>query len=212
MSDNWPTELRLAKDRKTLNVAFEGGDRFALPAEYLRVSVTDRCDFRCVYCMSEHMTFLPKADLLTLEELDRLCSAFIVKGVRKLRLTGGEPLVRRGIMTLVRSLSRHVGDGLDELTLTTNGSQLPKYAAELAACGVKRINVSLDTLDADKFRAVTRWGELDKVLAGIDAAQEAGLRVKINAVALKGVNDDDLGDLVAWAHGRQALGLDRPNG
>ena len=178
-------------------------DPFGRAISYLRVSVTDRCDFRCVYCMAENMTFLPKADLLTLEELDRLCTAFIAKGVRKLRLTGGEPLVRRGIMTLVQSLSRHLKTGaLDELTLTTNGSQLPKYAAELAACGVKRINVSLDTLDADKFRAITRWGELDKVLAGIDAAQAAGLAVKINAVALKGVNEDELADLVAWAHGR----------
>src|SRR5882757_9145318 len=142
-------------------------DPFARAITYLRVSVTDRCDFRCVYCMSEHMTFLPKADLLTLEELDRLCSAFIGKGVRKLRLTGGEPLVRRGIMTLFGSLARHLDSGdLDELTLTTNGSQLPKYAAELAALGVRRINVSLDTLDPDKFRAITRWGELDKVIAG----------------------------------------------
>src|SRR5438128_11915332 len=163
-------------------------DPFGRTISYLRVSVTDRCDFRCVYCMAENMTFLPKADLLTLEELDRLCSAFVVKGVRKLRLTGGEPLVRRGIMTLFGSLSRHLATGaLDELTLTTNGSQLPKYAAELKAHGVERINVSLDTLDADKFRAITRWGDLDKVLAGIDAAQAAGLRVKINAVALKGV-------------------------
>jgi cyclic pyranopterin phosphate synthase len=178
-------------------------DPFGRDITYLRVSVTDRCDFRCVYCMAENMTFLPKADLLTLEELDRLCSAFVAKGVRKLRLSGGEPLVRRGIMTLVQSLSRHLVSGaLDELTLTTNGSQLPKYAAELKAHGVKRINVSLDTLDADKFRAVTRWGELDKVLAGIDAAQAAGLAVKINAVALKGVNEDELGDLVEWAHGR----------
>jgi cyclic pyranopterin phosphate synthase len=149
------------------------------------------------------MSFLPKADLLTLEELDRLCSAFVARGVRKLRLTGGEPLVRRGIMTLVASLSRHLKTGaLDELTLTTNGSQLPKYAAELAACGVKRINVSLDTLDADKFRAVTRWGDLKQVLTGIDAAQASHLKVKINAVALKGVNEEELGDLVAWAHGR----------
>ena len=137
-------------------------DPFGRAITYLRVSVTDRCDFRCVYCMAENMTFLPKADLLTLEELDRLCSAFVAKGVRKLRLTGGEPLVRRGIMTLVRSLSRHRQDGtLDELTLTTNGSQLPKYASELADHGVKRINVSLDTLDPDKFRAITRWGYLD---------------------------------------------------
>ena len=177
-------------------------DPFQRAITYLRVSVTDRCDFRCVYCMSENMAFLPKQDLLTLEELDRLCSAFVARGVRKLRLTGGEPLVRRGIMTLVQSLSRHLGDGLDELTLTTNGSQLPKYARELADCGVKRINVSLDTLDPDKFRAITRWGELDKVLAGIDAAQNAGLAVKINAVALKGVNEDELGDLLAWSHGR----------
>jgi cyclic pyranopterin phosphate synthase len=178
-------------------------DPFARAITYLRVSVTDRCDFRCVYCMSEHMTFLPKADLLSLEELDRLCSAFVAKGVRKLRLTGGEPLVRRGIMTLFASLSRHLSSGdLDELTLTTNGSQLAKYAAQLAGCGVKRINISLDTLDPDKFRAITRWGEIDKVLSGIDAAQAAGLRIKINAVALKGVNEDELGDLVEWAHGR----------
>jgi GTP 3',8-cyclase len=178
-------------------------DPFQRAITYLRVSVTDRCDFRCVYCMSEHMTFLPKADLLTLEELDRLCSAFIAKGVRKLRLTGGEPLVRRGIMTLFRSLSRHLNSGdLDELTLTTNGSQLPKYAAELAALGVRRINISLDTLDPDKFRAITRWGDLDKVIAGIDAAQAAGMRVKINAVALKGVNENELAELVRWTHGR----------
>src|SRR6187401_2900706 len=194
------------------NSAFDRLGRGAVPAlvdpfgraiTYLRVSVTDRCDFRCVYCMSENMAFLPKADLLSLEELDRLCSAFIGRGVRKLRLTGGEPLVRRGIMTLFASLSRHLAAGsLDELTLTTNGSQLPKYAAELAGLGVRRINVSLDTLDPDRFRAITRWGELDKVLAGIDAAQAAGLKVKINAVALKGVNEDELGDLVAWSHGR----------
>jgi cyclic pyranopterin phosphate synthase len=177
-------------------------DPFQRAITYLRASVTDRCDFRCVYCMSENMSFLPKQDLLTLEELDRLCSVFIDRGVRRLRLTGGEPLVRRGIMTLVRSLSRHIGGGLDELTLTTNGSQLPKCAAELADCGVKRINVSLDTLDPDKFRAITRWGDLAQVMKGIDAAQAAGLAVKINAVALKGVNEDELGDLIAWAHGR----------
>ena len=178
-------------------------DPFGRAITYLRVSVTDRCDYRCVYCMSEHMTFLPKADLLNLEELDRLCSAFIARGVRKLRLTGGEPLVRREIMTLVGSLSRHLAAGmLDELTLTTNGSQLPKYARELADHGVRRINVSLDTLDADKFRAITRWGELDKVIAGIDAAQAAGLKVKINAVALKGVNEDEFPALLQWAHGR----------
>jgi GTP 3',8-cyclase len=178
-------------------------DPFGRSITYLRVSVTDRCDFRCVYCMAENMTFLPKRDLLTLEELDRLCSAFIAKGVRKLRLTGGEPLVRRGIMTLVGSLSRHLASGaLGELTLTTNGSQLPKFASELAAHGIKRINVSLDTLDADKFRAITRWGGLGQVLDGIAAARAAGIAVKINAVALKGVNEDELGDLVAWAHGR----------
>src|SRR5438128_229738 len=178
-------------------------DPFGRAITYLRVSVTDRCDFRCVYCMAENMTFLPKADLLTLEELDRLCSAFVVKGVRKLRLTGGEPLVRRGIMTLVSSLSRHLQSGaLDELTLTTNGTQLAKYASELKSYGVKRINVSLDTLDPDKFRTITRWGEIDKVHTGIDAALTAGLKVKINAVALKGVNEDEIGDLVAWAHGR----------
>jgi cyclic pyranopterin phosphate synthase len=178
-------------------------DPFARAITYLRVSVTDRCDFRCVYCMAENMTFLPKADLLTLEELDRLCSAFVARGVKKLRLTGGEPLVRRGIMTLVSSLSRHLATGdLEELTLTSNGSQLPKYARELKDCGVKRINVSLDTLNPDKFRAITRWGELNQVFAGIDAAQAAGLRVKINAVALKGVNEDELAGLVEWAHGR----------
>jgi cyclic pyranopterin phosphate synthase len=153
--------------------------------------------------MAENMAFLPKADLLSLEELDRLCSAFIARGVRKLRLTGGEPLVRRGIMTLFASLSRHLATAaLDELTVTTNGSQLAKYARELASHGVRRINVSLDTLDADKFRAITRWGELSKVLAGIDAAQAAGLKVKINAVALKGGNEDEFPALIAWAHGR----------
>ncbi len=199
----------MTRDVQTL--AFDGQgeplrtlvDPFGRAITYLRVSVTDRCDFRCVYCMSENMTFLPKADLLSLEELDRLCSAFIARGVRKLRLTGGEPLVRRGIMSLVASLSRHLSSGtLDELTLTTNGSQLPKYASELARHGVRRINVSLDTLDPEKFRAITRWGELDKVLAGIDAAQAAGLKVKINAVALKGVNEDEFPVLLQWAHGR----------
>jgi cyclic pyranopterin phosphate synthase len=178
-------------------------DPFARAITYLRVSVTDRCDFRCVYCMSENMNFLPKSDLLTLEELDRLCSAFVARGVRKLRLTGGEPLVRRGIMTLVSSLARHLTAGdLDELTLTTNGSQLSKYARELAEHGIRRINVSLDTLDPDKFRAITRWGDLDKVLTGIDAAQDAGLRVKLNVVALKGVNEDEIASMMAWAHGR----------
>jgi cyclic pyranopterin phosphate synthase len=152
--------------------------------------------------MSEHMTFLPKADILSLEELDRLCSAFVARGVRKLRLTGGEPLVRRGIMTFVSSLSRHLTSGaLDELTITTNGSQLKKYAAELADHGVRRINISIDTLDADKFRAITRWGELDQVLDGVTAAQRAGLAIKVNAVALKGVNEDEFVRLVEWAHG-----------
>jgi cyclic pyranopterin phosphate synthase len=181
-------------------------DPFARAITYLRVSVTDRCDFRCVYCMAEDMTFLPKQDVLSLEELDRLCAAFIAKGVRKLRLTGGEPLVRRGIMTLVSSLARHLQSGaLDELTLTTNGSQLPKYARELADVGVKRINVSLDTLDPNKFRAITRWGDSRKVLDGIEAARAAGLAVKINAVALKGVNEDEFVQLIEWAHG---LGMD----
>src|ERR1700729_1270773 len=178
-------------------------DPFGRAISYLRVSVTDRCDFRCVYCMAEHMSFLPKADLLTLEELDRLCSAFVASGVRKLRLTGGEPLVRRGIMTLFATLSRHLSPGaLEELTLTTNGSQLAKHAAELAAHGVRRINVSLDTLDPDKFRAITRWGNLDNVLAGIDAAQAAGLKIKINTVALRDVNEDEIPALMQWAHGR----------
>jgi cyclic pyranopterin phosphate synthase len=191
-------ELDRASSRPRLLI-----DPFRRAITYLRVSVTDRCDFRCVYCMSENMTFLPKADILSLEELDRLCSAFVAKGVTKLRLTGGEPLVRRSIMTLVSSLSRHIGSGaLDELTLTTNGSQLVKYASELKNHGVERVNVSLDTLDADKFRAITRWGELDKVLAGINAAQAAGLKVKINAVALKGVNEDEIAGLLNWAHGR----------
>ena len=178
-------------------------DPFGRAITYLRVSVTDRCDFRCVYCMSEDMAFLPKRDLLTLEELDRICSTFIAQGVRKLRITGGEPLVRRDILTLFRSLSRHLDAGdLDELTVTTNGSQLARHARDLAACGVKRVNVSLDTLDADKFHRITRWGDLAKVLQGIDAAQEAGLRVKINTVALKGVNEEEIEALLEWAHGR----------
>jgi len=178
-------------------------DPFGRTIRYLRVSVTDRCDLRCFYCMSEDMTFLPKADLLTLEELDRLCSAFIAKGVRKIRLTGGEPLVRRNVMSLVRSLSRHLSSGvLDELTLTTNASQLARFAGELRDCGVRRVNVSLDTLDAQKFRAITRWGDLDKVLAGIEAARDAGLAVKINAVALKNMNEEEIPSLMEWAHGK----------
>lgn len=174
-------------------------DPFARPISYLRVSVTDRCDFRCVYCMAENMTFLPKAELLTLEELDRLCSSFVRLGVEKLRITGGEPLVRKGIMTFFRAMSRHLESGaLRELTLTTNGSQLRKYAAELAECGVKRINISLDTLDAQKFADITRWGRLGQVLDGIEAAKAAGLRVKINTVALKGFNEDELFPLLDW--------------
>jgi GTP 3',8-cyclase len=178
-------------------------DPFGRHVSYLRVSVTDRCDFRCVYCMSEHMTFLPKKDLLSLEELDRLCSAFVAKGVQKLRITGGEPLVRKNILWLFQRLGLHLETGaLEELTLTTNGSQLPKYAAELKAAGVQRINVSLDTLDEAKFRAITRWGELGSVMKGLDAADKAGLSVKINAVALKGVNEHEIEDLLNFAHGR----------
>ena len=178
-------------------------DPFGRHVSYLRVSVTDRCDFRCTYCMAEHMTFLPKRDLLTLEELDRLCSAFVAKGVRKLRITGGEPLVRKNIMWLFRALSRHLATGmLDELTLTTNGSQLPRFATELKDAGVRRINVSLDTLDAARFKAITRWGDLGQVMAGLDAAVAAGLGVKLNAVALKGVNENEIDDLMRFAHGR----------
>lgn len=178
-------------------------DPFGRAIDYLRVSVTDRCDFRCVYCMAEDMTFLPKRDLLSLEELDRLCTVFIEKGVRRLRLTGGEPLVRKNIMHLVRQLSRHLKSGaLDELTLTSNGSQLERFATELADCGVRRINVSIDTLDADKFHAITRWGKLDKVMRGIEAAEAAGLKIKLNTVALKGFNEDEIPEMLCWAHGR----------
>src|SRR5208283_3701681 len=167
-------------------------DPFGRAIAYVRVSVTDRCDYRCVYCMSEDMNFLPKRDVLSLEELDRLCSAFIGLGARKIRITGGEPLVRRNVMSLFRGLSRHLASGaLDEVTLTTNGSQLARFAHELADCGVERINVSLDTLDPAKFRAVTRWGDFDKVMAGVNAASAAGLKVKINTVALKGFNEDE---------------------
>ena len=174
-------------------------DPFARNISYLRVSVTDRCDFRCVYCMSENMSFLPKAELLTLEELDRLCSTFVRMGVNKLRITGGEPLVRRDIMGFFRAMKRHLDSGaLQELTLTTNGSQLGKYAAELVACGVKRVNVSLDTLDPDKFAAVTRWGRLPQVLEGIKTAKAAGLKIKINTVALKAVNQAELITLTEW--------------
>ncbi|MEL7107182.1 MAG: GTP 3',8-cyclase MoaA [Pseudomonadota bacterium] len=178
-------------------------DPFQRAISYLRVSVTDRCDFRCVYCMSEQMTFLPKKELLTLEELDRLCSTFIRLGVKKLRITGGEPLVRRDIMTFFNGMARHLDAGtLEELTVTTNGSQLERFAGDLAAAGVRRINVSLDTLDEDKFARVTRWGRLPQVLRGIDAAQAAGLRVKINTVALKGFNEDELFTLTEWCAAR----------
>jgi len=174
-------------------------DPFARPISYLRVSVTDRCDFRCTYCMAENMSFLPKAELLTLEELDRMCSTFIRLGVEKLRITGGEPLVRREIMTFFRAMGRHLDSGaLKELTLTTNGSQLRRFARDLAECGVRRVNVSLDTLDEAKFARITRWGRLAQVLDGIAAAQEAGLRVKINTVALKGETEAELFDLVDW--------------
>ena len=174
-------------------------DPFGRTISYLRVSVTDRCDFRCVYCMAEDMTFLPKAEILTLEEIDRLCSAFVRHGVRKLRLTGGEPLVRKNVMSLVRNLSRHLDSGaLEDLTLTTNGSQLARYAGELADCGVRRVNVSIDTLDAEKFTAITRWGRLDQVFEGLGAAKAAGLAIKINAVALKGVNEQEFDGLIEW--------------
>jgi GTP 3',8-cyclase len=170
---------------------------------YLRVSVTDRCDLRCVYCMAEHMTFLPKAEVLTLEELDRIATAFVSLGVRKLRLTGGEPLVRKGVMGLVESLGRHLKSGaLEELTLTTNGTQLQAFSAQLATAGVQRINVSLDTLKPDLFRRLTRGGDLAKVQAGIAAAQAAGLQVKINAVALKDDNAAEIPELIRWAHGQ----------
>ncbi|KAB2849235.1 MAG: GTP 3',8-cyclase MoaA [Hyphomicrobiaceae bacterium] len=178
-------------------------DPFGRTVTYLRVSVTDRCDLRCVYCMSEHMAFLPKKDLLSLEELDRLCSAFVSRGVGKLRITGGEPLVRKNIMWLFKALSRHLETGrLDELTLTTNGTQLPKYAADLRALGVKRINISLDTLKPERFKTITRWGSFAEVMAGIDAADRAGLKIKLNAVALKDGNEDEIEDLVRFAHGR----------
>ncbi|MFT6931494.1 MAG: cyclic pyranopterin phosphate synthase [Paracoccaceae bacterium] len=178
-------------------------DPFARAIDYLRVSVTDRCDFRCVYCMSENMTFLPKKELLTLEELDRMCSTFVRMGVKKLRITGGEPLVRRDIMTFFQSMSRHLDSGdLAELTLTTNGSQLARFADDLYAAGVRRINVSLDTLDEKKFADITRWGRLPQVLMGIDAALAVGLRVKINAVALKDFNEDELFTLAEWCGDR----------
>ena len=178
-------------------------DPFGRHVDYIRVSVTDRCDFRCVYCMAEDMQFLPKRDLLSLEELDRLCTAFVARGTRKIRLTGGEPLVRRDVMQLIRNLSRHLDSGaLQELTLTTNGSQLARFAGELAHAGVRRINVSIDSLDPEKFKAITRRGDLGVVLRGLDAAQAAGLAIKINLVALKGVNDHEIPAMLEWAHGR----------
>lgn len=178
-------------------------DPFGRRISYLRLSVTDRCDLRCVYCMKARPEFLPKADLLSLEELTAVCDAFIRRGVSKIRITGGEPLVRRDVMTLIENLGARLGvSGLEELCLTTNATQLPRYARRLAEIGVKRINVSLDTLDADRFRALTRGGRLADTLAGIDAAQEAGLQVKINAVALKNGNEDEIPDMVRWAHGR----------
>ncbi len=193
------------KRRHRTTVTAPMQDPFGRHISYLRVSVTDRCDFRCVYCMSEHMTFLPKKELLSLEELDRLCSVFIAKGVRTLRITGGEPLVRKNIMALFEGLGRHLKSGaLEELTLTTNGSQLPKYAQQLRDAGVERINISLDTLKPDLFKAITRWGEFGDVMAGIEAAEKAGLKIKINAVALKGVNEHEIEDLIRFAHGRGA--------
>ena len=175
-------------------------DPFGRDISYLRVSVTDRCDFRCTYCMSEDMTFLPKKDVLSLEELERLCNVFVKLGVKKLRLTGGEPLVRKNIMSLIRNLGHHLDTGdLEELTLTTNGSQLHRYAAELFDCGVRRVNVSIDTLDSEKFNEITRWGKLENVLRGIEAAANAGLKIKLNTVALRGTNEDELPNMVKWA-------------
>jgi cyclic pyranopterin phosphate synthase len=178
-------------------------DPFGRDISYLRVSVTDRCDFRCTYCMSENMTFLPKKDVLSLEELERLCDVFVKLGVKKLRLTGGEPLVRKNIMGLIRALSKHLKTGdLEELTLTTNGTQLHRHAEELYDCGVRRLNVSIDTLDPEKFSEITRWGKLDNVLRGLKAADDAGLKIKLNAVALRGTNDEELPDMVQWAGDR----------
>ena len=181
-------------------------DRYGRQISYLRISVTDRCDFRCVYCMSEHMQFLPKSEILSFEEVDEIARAFIARGTRKIRLTGGEPLVRRDIIELVEKLGSYIGDGLDELTLTTNGSQLRRYAGRLAAAGVRRINVSLDTLDETRFRDITRRGRIADVVDGLDAAQEAGLKIKLNMVAMRGVNDDEIEPMMAFAHSR-GMGL-----
>lgn len=178
-------------------------DPFGRTVSYLRMSVTDRCDLRCVYCMAEDMVFLPKKDLLTIEELYRVANCMIGLGIRKLRLTGGEPLVRRNIMVLFEMLAQHVGVGLDEIVVTTNGTLLARYAKALAECGVKRINVSLDTLDPMRYEQLTRRGDIARVLSGIDAAQEAGLKVKLNAVALRGGFLSEVDDLIRFAHGRQ---------
>jgi cyclic pyranopterin phosphate synthase len=196
------TVLFAQRDVEPAGVARPLIDSFGRQINYLRISVTDRCDFRCVYCMSEHMQFLPKSEVLSFEEIDQIASAFIARGTRKIRLTGGEPLVRRDIMRLVERIGSYIGHGLDELTLTTNGSQLRQYAAGLAAAGVRRINVSLDTLDAVRFREITRRGRIADVLDGIDAAAEAGLKIKLNMVAMRGVNDDEIEPMMAWAHGR----------
>ena len=177
-------------------------DSFGRTVSYLRISVTDRCDFRCVYCMSEDMTFLPKKEVLSFEEVEAIASAFIARGTTKIRLTGGEPLVRRDIMDLVHSLGQRIGTGLDELTLTTNGSQLARHAEALFASGVRRINVSLDTLDPDRFASITRRGRLGDVLDGIAAAQATGLKIKINMVAMRGINEDEIVPMMRWAHGK----------
>ncbi len=177
-------------------------DRYGRQIDYLRISVTDRCDFRCVYCMSEHMQFLPKSEILSFEEIDAIAAAFVARGTRKIRLTGGEPLVRRDILALVERLGSYLGHGLDELTLTTNGSQLSRYAADLARAGIRRINVSLDTLDETRFHEITRRGRLGDVLAGIEAAADAGIAIKLNMVTMRGINDDEIEPMMAWAHGR----------
>lgn len=177
-------------------------DRYGRRITYLRVSVTDRCDFRCTYCMAEDMQFLPKRDILSFEEIDTIVSAFVARGVKKVRLTGGEPLVRRDIMQLVEQIGGHLGAGMEELTLTTNGSQLRRHAEDLARTGVRRINISLDTLDEKRFAAITRRGRMADVLDGIDAADAAGLKIKINMVAMRGVNDDEIEPMMRWAHGR----------
>ncbi|MET0438009.1 MAG: GTP 3',8-cyclase MoaA [Devosia sp.] len=181
-------------------------DRYGRTISYLRISVTDRCDFRCVYCMAEDMVFLPKKDVLSFEEVETIASTFVARGTTKIRLTGGEPLVRRDIMDLMRSLGAKIGSGLEELTITTNGSQLAKHAEGLFAAGVRRINVSLDTLDADRFAAITRRGRLPDVMSGIEAGLAAGLAIKINMVAMRGVNDDEIEPMMAWAHGK-GMGL-----